>query len=91
MAVARTVRRTPYYGLCFTTLHKERLVRRLEACGFSAFQNPENKLFQPNLAKLLREGQDDTANNDNGQRGAKRNAAGTLKVTTTPPKPEPGR
>ena len=39
-----------------------------------------------------REGKDDTATNDNGQRGAKRNAAGTLKVTMpTPPKLALGR
>ena len=82
MAFERIVRRTPYFGLCFTTLHKERLVRSLEACVNSAFQNPEHKLFQPNLATLLREGQDDngTANAGNGQRGTKRNAAGTLNV-----------
>ena len=94
MAFERIVRRAPYFGRCFTTLHKERLVRRLEACVFSAFQNTEHKLFQPNLATLLREGQDDngTANAGTGQRGAKRNAAGTRKVTMpTPPKPAPGR
>lgn len=79
MALECIVRRTPYYGLCFTSLHKERLIRRLEACVFSAFQDPESKLFQPNLAKLLREGQEDTVKD--GQRGTKRNAAGTPKVT----------
>jgi hypothetical protein len=73
MAFQCIVRRTPYFGLCFTTLHKERLVRSLEACVNSAFQNPEHKLFQPNLATLLREGQDDndTANTGTGQRGTK--------------------
>ena len=92
MAFECIVRRTPYYGLCFTAMHKERLLRRLEACVFSAFQDPESKLFQQNLAKLLRESQEEQTKD--GQRGTKRTAAGTPKATMpTPPTspPAPGR
>ena len=53
MAFECVMNRIPYFGLCFTETHMERLTRRLEASVFAAMQDSESKFFQPTLSKLL--------------------------------------
>ena len=53
MAFECIMNRIPYFGMCFTETHADRLIRRLEASIFAAMQDAESKLFQPALSKLL--------------------------------------
>ena len=53
MAFECIMNRIPYFGVCFTETHMERLTRRLEASIFAAMQDSESKFFQPSLSKLL--------------------------------------
>ena len=53
MAFECIMNRIPYFGVCFTETHMEKLSRRLEASVFAAMQDAESKFFQPALSKLL--------------------------------------
>ena len=53
MAFECIMNRIPYFGVCFTETHQERLLLRLEASVFAAMQDSESKFFQPALSKLI--------------------------------------
>ncbi len=91
LALAAIMLKIPYCGVCFSDMHVETLMGHLIAEVLTMFADPENKLYQPTLAALKKQGALPGGRGKEDQQPRAGGGRGRGKRGGAAPKPKPSK